>query len=471
MKLTKLLLLLLLPQIVYPCSSFVLKNERSIFLGKNFDWTFDKGHLIKNLRYVTKVAYYTHNGQPATWTSKYGSVTFNQNGKEMPYGGMNEKGLVVEMLWLEDTKFNINDDKSYVNELEWIQYQLDNFPTVSEVTAAIDQLKIYPIKGKIHYLIADETGKSIIVEYLDGKPVVFEKDDNTCQAITNKTVVHSTKYIDNLNGIPKRNTSETFRYHQLEKQIKKLQKENDFSEKAAFQMLAHVAIKKGSFKTVWSIVYDIRNRSITFFTHSNQKKKTINLQNLNFSDKVTHFDLNQDSEISLDKKLKPYSPIENLSMMTASLTHLGFDEVLCRQLSEHQTQSSLLSESEFSRNYFHFNISVAMNEVGKLLFFAVIDSEQNFKEQKVVTGGFLTGTTVIGTMNRHIYGLRNGNYALLVLLDENRNKQLDFDGQGNPIEKYATFNSKRLTSQDQVTFDNTSGYFSSRNATLQVEWK
>ena len=71
MKLTKLLLLLLLPQIVYPCSSFVLKNERSIFLGKNFDWTFDKGHLIKNLRYVTKVAYYTHNGQPATWTSKY----------------------------------------------------------------------------------------------------------------------------------------------------------------------------------------------------------------------------------------------------------------------------------------------------------------------------------------------------------------------------------------------------------------
>lgn len=475
MKFKRILLLFLFIVLIipgaYPCSSFVLKNGKTILLGKNFDWTFDKGHVIKNLRHIKKFAYFTHTGQPATWVSKYGSITFNQNGKEMPYGGMNEKGLVVEMLWLDETKFNITENKEYVNELEWIQYQLDNFETIEEVTAAINQLKVYPIKGKIHYILADKNGKSIIVEYLDGQPIVFEREANTCQAITNKTVAYSAKYIDNLNGIPKRNTSETFRYHQLEKQIKSLKTASDFSEKTAFQMLEHVAIKKGSFKTVWSIVYDIRNERITFFTHSNIKKKIINLQNLNFNNEVSYFDLNQDSETVLDEKLKPYAASENLKVMTAGLTHLGFDVALCQQLSEHQTQNSLLSESEFSKNYFHFNISVPMTEVGKLLLFAVMDSEQNFKERKAVTGGYVMGTTVIGNMNRHIYGLRNGNYALIVLLDANRNKQLDFDKEGNPLEKYATFNSKGLKSPDQITFENTSGYFNSQNATVQVEWK
>jgi len=112
-----LLFLTTIVQWVYPCSSFVLKNGKTILLGKNFDWTFDQGYIIKNIRNTTKVAYYTHNGAPASWTSKYGSITFNQNGKEMPYGGMNEKGLVVEMLWLDDTRFNISDDKTYLNEL------------------------------------------------------------------------------------------------------------------------------------------------------------------------------------------------------------------------------------------------------------------------------------------------------------------------------------------------------------------
>ena len=37
-------------------------------------------------------------GTPASWVSKYGSVTFNQYGRELPTGGMNEAGLVVETI-------------------------------------------------------------------------------------------------------------------------------------------------------------------------------------------------------------------------------------------------------------------------------------------------------------------------------------------------------------------------------------
>jgi penicillin V acylase-like amidase (Ntn superfamily) len=44
---------------------------------------------------------------PAKWVSRYGSVTFNQYGCENPTGGMNEAGLVVEQMWLDESAYQI----------------------------------------------------------------------------------------------------------------------------------------------------------------------------------------------------------------------------------------------------------------------------------------------------------------------------------------------------------------------------
>lgn len=458
-------------QSAYPCSSFVLKNGKTILLGKNFDWTFDKGYIIKNLRNTTKVAYFTHNGTPASWTSKYGSITFNQNGKEMPYGGMNEKGLVVEMLWLEDTGFNISEDKTYLNELEWIQYQLDNFQTVDEVISHIRDLKIYPIKGKIHYILADTQGKSVIIEYLDGKPEIYEKEANSCQAITNKSVIYSEKFIENIKGIRKNNTSTTYRYHQLENQIRKLQNSNDFSEMTAFQMLKSVNIPKGDFKTVWTIVYNIENKTISFFSHSHKKTKKINLNNIDFEKEISHFNMNQDIEIVLDTKLKPFSELANFEIASASLIHLGFDMELTTEISKHQFNQKLLTQSYYSQNYFHFDIRIPMTDERKLLMFVVTDSENNFNKKVAVAGGYLLGTTSIGTANRHIYGLKNGTYSMIALIDENKNSELDFDIDGNPIEKYATFSGYKPKSLGEINFKNTSNNFTKDNSKLTIEWR
>lgn len=466
-----LLLLIPLVQSAYSCSSFVLKNGKTILLGKNFDWTFDQGYVIKNLKNTTKIAYCTHNGTPARWTSKYGSITFNQNGKEMPYGGMNEKGLVVEMLWLDDTRFNISDDKAYLNELEWIQYQLDNFQRVEEVITHIEELKIYPIKGKIHYIVADTHGKSVIIEYLDGKPKIYEKEANACQAITNKSVVFSEKYITNLQGVAKKNTSEIYRYHQLEKQIKKLKNPNDFSEKTTFKMLKSVSIPTGNFKTVWSIVYNLENKSISFFSHSHKKTKQINLNSIDFEQGIRYFNINQDKELVLDTKLKPFDEQINIEVASASLTHLGFDTALTKEISRHQLNQTLATQSYFSQNYFHFDISIPMTEAGKLLVFAVMDSEENFTKKSAVAGGYLFGTTSIATANRHIYGLKNGTYSMIALIDENKNSKLDFDSNGNPIEKYAISSAFKPKSMTEITFQNTSNYFTRDNAKLTIEWR
>lgn len=254
--------------IVDACSAIVLKNQNQLFLAKNFDWTLADGMVIKNLRGTVKSAYHTHSGQQASWTSKYGSITFNQNGKEMPYGGMNEKGLAIEMLWLDVTRYNINEDKAYLNELEWIQYQLDQFETIQEVINHLDEIKIYPIKGKIHYILADHTGESVIIEYLNGKPLTYAMPPNTCQAITNNSVLQSAPFKQQANGIKKTNTASTYRYYQLEQRIAGIGQQDEINEELAFDVLRQVRIPKGRFRTMWSIVYDIAHRRVSFLPWS-----------------------------------------------------------------------------------------------------------------------------------------------------------------------------------------------------------
>jgi choloylglycine hydrolase len=458
-------------ELLYPCSAFVLKKNGQFILAKNFDWTFRDGMLIKNLRHIQKTAYCTHTGRPANWTSKYGSVTFNQNGKNMPYGGMNEKGLVVEMLWLDLTKFNIDEEKDYVNELEWIQYQLDNYESVGEVLDHLNDLKIYPLKGKIHYILTDGTGESVIIEYLNGKPFTSKKEVNSCQAITNNAVIHSEKYKDELHGIPEKNHISFYRYHQLEQRIASIENLAAIDEQLAFNMLKQVTISKGDFKTMWSIVYNINTKSVSFFTDSHQQIKTIRLAALDFDKDADYFNLNQNMAANIDSALTTLTAAKNEAMVSASLIHLGLDEAVTKDISQHQFDPQQATSSVFSENYFHFQITVPLENDTQQGFFAVMDSEENFKKRKAVPGSYLYGTISKGPFIIHIYGLKNGRYSMLSFLDDNKNKHLDFDGQGKALEKYAIFgNNDQLAKQD-FNFTNTSENFTRNNAKVLIKWR
>ena len=77
-------------------------------VGSNLDWIVGDGLVIVNKRNVSKTAQLPPEGgegQPASWTSKFGSVTFNLAGLERPFGGMNEAGLVVASMMLETTEY------------------------------------------------------------------------------------------------------------------------------------------------------------------------------------------------------------------------------------------------------------------------------------------------------------------------------------------------------------------------------
>ncbi|HOC73269.1 MAG TPA: hypothetical protein PKL54_10660, partial [Candidatus Hydrogenedentes bacterium] len=91
------LAMLLAASAAHPCTTFVLENGGAPVFGRNYDWSVESAALFVNKRGVRKIAVLLNpaTAPPAEWTSKYGSVTFNQIAREFPCGGMNEAGLVV----------------------------------------------------------------------------------------------------------------------------------------------------------------------------------------------------------------------------------------------------------------------------------------------------------------------------------------------------------------------------------------
>src|SRR6187402_2640162 len=154
------LLFILLPiSFSYACTTFFINKNGQLVFGRNYDWVTGAGMICTNLKGLSKTSMQTENGETISWVSKYGSISFNQYGKEFPTGGMNEKGLVVELMWLDGTQYPASDDRPAVGVLQWIQYQLDNASTTAEVIGSDKIIRINDKATPIHYLVADATGQ------------------------------------------------------------------------------------------------------------------------------------------------------------------------------------------------------------------------------------------------------------------------------------------------------------------------
>jgi len=92
--------------------------------------------------------------RPATWTARYGSVTFNQYGVGFPTGGINEHGLVIELLWLAEARYPDADARPTVSTLEFIQYLLDEAAALDEALGAAADIRISGAPP-LHFLVSD----------------------------------------------------------------------------------------------------------------------------------------------------------------------------------------------------------------------------------------------------------------------------------------------------------------------------
>ena len=169
-----------------PCTTVLLEDRDDVVVAKSYDYFMAQGLIVVNPRGLAKRSMLSGLGRrPAAWVSRHGSVTFNQYGRELPCGGMNEAGLVVEVMWLDETVYPPPDDRPVLPDLQWIQYQLDRWGSVAEVVAHADEVRVESGAARVHYLVCDASAACAAVEYLDGALVLTTGDDMPMRALTN----------------------------------------------------------------------------------------------------------------------------------------------------------------------------------------------------------------------------------------------------------------------------------------------
>ena len=235
-----------------------------------------------NLKGLHKTSSATSDGGTISWVSKFGSITFNQYGKEFPTGGMNEKGLVVELMWLDGTRYPEPDDRPTLGVLQWIQYQLDNCSSIDELIETDKKVRIAS-KGTtpLHYLVADASGKAATIEFLEGVMVVHKEEELPFPVLTNNRYDESIKMtagsVGNNSGAQSFTDNSIERFAKACRMVQQFQEMNTAGSAIDFSFSILEKVSQGS-HTKWSIVYDIKDRKVYFRSNTYP-----DIKNLSFS--------------------------------------------------------------------------------------------------------------------------------------------------------------------------------------------
>jgi len=343
---TTLILILAILQVdASGCTTFQLNHEGKVFVGKNYDWMVEDGLIIVNKRGTTKTAMKstvdnTGLGIPVTWTSKYGSITFTQYGRELGPGGMNEAGLVVESMGLfrntPNRKYPEPDDRVSIMVQQWRQYQLDNFSSVTEVIESNAYLRIRPKRGPhSHFIISDKAGNCAIIEFLDGKMVLHSNESLPHRILTNNTYDFSLGFLKQ-NKIP-----EPDRYQSIKRFIRAANMVGEYTPGVskepvdyAFDILKAVSWSVDrdwqgtayTSNTRWSIVYDQHNLKIFFRTHRNPEIRVIAMKSFDFScmTSVQVLDITANLSGDVSREFVPYNQKINRELIENAFTKTLF---------------------------------------------------------------------------------------------------------------------------------------------------
>lgn len=180
---------------VRACTRVVYQgNKDMVITGRTMDWKEDtRSNIWIFPRGMER------NGEvgkdPMRWKSKYGSVVTSAY-DICSTDGMNEKGLVANLLWLAESSYpQWNGEKSALSIAAWVQYMLDNFATVSEAVSEIEKNTFDVVSdmmpdgtrmATLHLSISDATGDNAIFEYIDGKLNIHH--NRSYQVMTNSPV-------------------------------------------------------------------------------------------------------------------------------------------------------------------------------------------------------------------------------------------------------------------------------------------
>lgn len=171
----------MLPTIVDACTRVVYHGDKGqVITARSMDWNTDT---MADLWVFPKGM--QRDGAAGknsiSWTSKYGSITASAY-NAATVDGVNEKGLMANMLWLAESEYPGKDNnKPRLSMAAWAQYMLDNYASVAEAVTALqhepfklvtDKVPGQSRNANVHLSLSDASGDSAIIEYIGGKQVI-----------------------------------------------------------------------------------------------------------------------------------------------------------------------------------------------------------------------------------------------------------------------------------------------------------
>lgn len=197
---------------VLPCTRVVYEGlNGTIITARSMDW---RGEIPANLWIFPRgIERFGEAGSSSIkWKSKFGSV-ITSSWDIASSDGMNEKGLVGNLLWLVESQYPKFEKNGKVKGLAvslWLQYVLDNFSTVAEAVIALEKNEFVvtsshipgtDIFATVHLSISDAGGDNAIFEYINGKLVIHH--DRKYVTMTNSPIFDQQLAIDTYwKGIP-----------------------------------------------------------------------------------------------------------------------------------------------------------------------------------------------------------------------------------------------------------------------------
>ncbi|NGX44474.1 MAG: Choloylglycine hydrolase [Candidatus Anoxychlamydiales bacterium] len=309
----------------FACTDFLLVNEKkNVVVGRSMEFGMKLQSAIeiypKNEKHTSILS---NSKKGLSWVSKYAYIGVTSFGSNLIADGMNEKGLSIGTLWFPGAKYpKIPKDKpeetiAIENLSSWI---LGSFKNLDEVREGLENIYIWfhEIKAlkevpPIHLSLHDSSGKSMVIEFLNGKMHII---DNVVGVLTNTPkfewqVTNLSNYVNltavnkkiahfdgsvidptgegsGLLGMPGDWTppSRFVKISLLKEFVKKTRSTRE-NVNLAFHLLNTVDIPYGVIRSVdgknfdhtqWIVVKDLSNKTFSYRTYKNLNIHTINLE-------------------------------------------------------------------------------------------------------------------------------------------------------------------------------------------------
>lgn len=181
---------------VNACTGVVLTaKDKGVVYGRSMEWgAFDLNSRVVIIPRGHKFRGLTPDGlNGKKWKSKYGVVGLDMVNKLALGDGMNEVGLTAGNFYYPDfadyPKYDPKKASNSITALDVLTYILTQYKTVEEVKKGMAKVLVVPVVeesiGMIvesHFVVTDASGKSIVIEFVDGKMKFF---DNPLGVVTN----------------------------------------------------------------------------------------------------------------------------------------------------------------------------------------------------------------------------------------------------------------------------------------------